>query len=59
MEKDTRGKGRIGMPAGYDWKTAKSPGLRLVTIPADQIDGIVTVSGDPGTTFIITVRLRP
>jgi PAS domain S-box-containing protein len=49
----------IGMPPGYDWKNAKSLGLRLVNILADQIDGTVAMTGDQGTTFIITVRLKP
>ena len=49
----------IGMPAGYDWKNATSLGLRLVNILAEQIDGTVTVPEGQGTTFIITVRLKP
>ena len=49
----------VGMPPDYDWKNATSLGLRLVNILADQIDGTVVVKGDQGTTFIITVRLKP
>jgi PAS domain S-box-containing protein len=49
----------VGMPAGHDWKNAKSLGLRLVNILADQIDGKVTVPEVRGTMFIITVGLKP
>jgi two-component sensor histidine kinase len=49
----------VGMPPGYDWKNATSLGLRLVNILAEQIDGTIAVAGDQGTTFIITVRLKP
>jgi two-component sensor histidine kinase len=49
----------IGMSPEYDWKNAKSLGLRLVNILADQIDGTITMAGNQGTTFIITVRLKP
>jgi PAS domain S-box-containing protein len=49
----------IGMPPGYDWKNATSLGLRLVNILTEQIDGAIRVIEDQGTTFIITVRLKP
>jgi PAS domain S-box-containing protein len=49
----------VGIPSGYDWKNAKSLGLRLVNILTDQIDGTITVPETPGTMFIITVRLKP
>jgi PAS domain S-box-containing protein len=55
----TVGDDGVGMPAGYDWRKAASLGLRLVNILADQIDGTVAVPDGQGTTFIITVRLKP
>ena len=42
-----------GLPAGFDWKQAKSLGLRLVQMLAGQLHADVEVSSDRGTEFTI------
>ncbi len=40
----------IGMPATFQWETAKSLGLRIVKILSKQIDGQLTIESGPGGT---------
>jgi PAS domain S-box-containing protein len=45
----------IGLPEHFDWKRAKSLGLRLVNIlSSNQLRGTIDVSRDGGTSFSIT-----
>ncbi len=45
----------IGLPEGYDWKRAKSLGLRLVNIlSCNQLRGTIDVDTRRGTAFSIT-----
>ena len=43
-----------GLPAGLDWRTSSSLGLRLVQMLTEQINGTVEVTTDGGTEFAIT-----
>jgi PAS domain S-box-containing protein len=47
----------VGLPAGLDWREAKSLGLRLVQMLSGQIGGEVKVSGGEGTRFEISFGL--
>jgi PAS domain S-box-containing protein len=48
----------VGLPPGYDWRTARTMGLRLVNLWAThQLGGTLAVSGNPGTTFAIAFDL--
>jgi PAS domain S-box-containing protein len=49
----------VGMPAGLDWKTAESLGLRLVNNLVDQLNGTIDLGPGEGTTFIIRIRKNP
>jgi PAS domain S-box-containing protein len=44
----------VGLPAGFDWRQARTLGLRLVQMLAGQIDAAVEISGREGTEFTIT-----
>jgi PAS domain S-box-containing protein len=44
----------IGLPAGLDWRQAKSLGLRLVQILARQLSAAVEVSSGEGTEFSVS-----
>ncbi len=44
----------VGMPPDFDWREAKSMGLRLVNILTKQIDGHVQTNTCKGTAFSIT-----
>jgi two-component sensor histidine kinase len=46
----------VGLPAGFDWKKAKSFGLQLVTDLTSQMDGTVELNTDCGTLFEIRFR---
>ena len=46
----------VGLPAGFDWRQARSLGLRLVQMLAGQLDGAVDVRGEEGTVFEIVFR---
>ncbi|MFA4825548.1 MAG: PAS domain S-box protein [Methanoregula sp.] len=48
----------IGMPAGFDWKTSETLGLRLVNSLVDQLNGTIEGSTGEGTTFIITIQQK-
>ena len=43
-----------GLPAGFDWRQARSLGLRLVQMLAGQLHAAVEVSSREGTAFTIT-----
>ena len=43
----------VGLPPGLDWRKAKSLGLHLVQILAQQLHATVEVCGGEGTEFII------
>jgi two-component sensor histidine kinase len=46
----------IGLPAGWDWETSRTLGLRLVRTLARQIEANMQVNGSNGTAFSITFR---
>jgi PAS domain S-box-containing protein len=46
----------IGIPEGFDWKTAPSLGLQLVNILIDQISGTIELDRSSGTAFTIVVK---
>jgi two-component sensor histidine kinase len=61
LRRDSKGKvhlmvrdNGVGLPAGLDWKTSTTLGLRLVRTLARQIDADVKTSGREGTFFSIT-----
>jgi two-component sensor histidine kinase len=39
----------VGLPPGLDWRQARSMGLRLVRLLAEQMHGTMEVLGPPGT----------
>ncbi len=43
----------IGLPAGFDWQNAKSMGLPIVDLLANQLAGTLRVETNPGATFNI------
>jgi PAS domain S-box-containing protein len=45
----------IGLPSGFDWKSAESLGLRLINSLVDQLGGTLDLGKGPGTEFIITI----
>ncbi len=48
----------IGLPEDFDWKNAKSMGLNLVNILAEnQLDGSIDTEGGNGTKFIIKFNI--
>jgi PAS domain S-box-containing protein len=49
----------IGIPSDLDWKNTVSLGMRLVISLVDQINGILDLDRENGTTFTITVRKEP
>jgi len=43
-----------GLPEGFDYRTAKSLGLQLVSILTEQINGTLSVKSSPnGTEFVL------
>ncbi len=48
----------VGIPADFDWSTARSLGLRLVRSLAHQLRGTVEVDRSKGTRFVIRFPLR-
>jgi PAS domain S-box-containing protein len=46
----------VGLPEGFDWKTAPTLGLRLVNILIEQLSGTIECKKGKGTTFIISVH---
>ncbi|MHC1744466.1 MAG: PAS domain S-box protein [Syntrophobacteraceae bacterium] len=47
-----------GLPAGLDWKQARSLGLRLVQMLSGQLRAAVEVSVDAGTCFVVSFAGR-
>jgi two-component sensor histidine kinase len=43
-----------GFPEGVDFRRVESLGLRLVNILTRQLDGVIELQRNPGTTFTIT-----
>ncbi len=49
-----------GLPAGMDWKTAPSLGLRLVQMLAQkQLQGVLEVDNSNGLAYHIRFNLNP
>jgi two-component sensor histidine kinase len=48
----------MGIPEGFNWRTARSPGLRLVVSLGEQVQGTVKLYRSEGTKFKIIVRER-
>ncbi|HTP64441.1 MAG TPA: ATP-binding protein [Geobacteraceae bacterium] len=48
----------VGLPEGFDWRNARSLGLRLVQMLAGQMDAEVEVSSEGGTRFEIIFALN-
>jgi two-component sensor histidine kinase len=46
----------IGIPADFDWRDAKSLGLRLVCSLVEQLDGTIELDRTTGTAFTIVVK---
>lgn len=46
----------VGIPADFDWRNAKSMGLRLVITLVDQLDGTIELDRSSGTEFTIIVK---
>ncbi|MFA5221771.1 MAG: sensor histidine kinase [Methanoregula sp.] len=46
----------IGIPADFDWRNAKSMGLRLIITLADQLDGTIELDRSAGTAFTVVVK---
>lgn len=44
-----------GLPAGFNWREARTLGLRLVQMLAGQLHATVEVSSDEGTEFAVTI----
>jgi two-component sensor histidine kinase len=44
-----------GIPADFDWRNAKSLGLRLVISLVDQLQGVIELDSSGGTTFKIII----
>jgi len=48
----------VGFPAGFDWRSAPSLGLRLVQMLARQLHAAVELESANGTTFTITFEVH-
>jgi two-component sensor histidine kinase len=46
----------MGIQEGFDWRNARSPGLRLVVSLVEQVQGTVEVDRSAGTEFKIIVK---
>jgi PAS domain S-box-containing protein len=46
----------IGIPQDFDWRNAKSMGLRLIITLADQLDGTIELDRSSGTAFTIVMK---
>ncbi len=44
----------VGIPENFDWRNAKTMGLRLVNILTKQLDGHIDMGAASGTSFTIT-----
>jgi PAS domain S-box-containing protein len=43
----------VGLPEGFDWSESASMGLPIVEVLTQQLEGKLTFTGRPGTTFAI------
>ena len=48
----------VGLPAGLDWRQARSLGLHLVQMLAGQLDGAVEARDEEGTVFELALALN-
>lgn len=49
----------VGLPSGFDWRTARSLGMVLVrTLGEHQLRGRYVVTGDEGVSFSLTFAIR-
>ncbi len=46
----------VGLPSGWDWKTSRTLGLRLVSTLASQIEAQIEVDRTNGTAFSVAFR---
>lgn len=46
----------IGIPEDFDWRNARSMGLRLITALVDQLDGSIELDRTAGTLFTMVVH---
>jgi two-component sensor histidine kinase len=46
----------ISIPADFDWRNAKSLGLRLVISLVEQLSGTIELDRTVGTAFTIVVK---
>jgi len=46
----------VGIPGDFDWRNAKSLGLRLVCSLVEQLDGTIELDRTAGTAFTIVVK---
>jgi len=46
----------VGIPAEFDWRNAKSLGLRLVISLVEQLQGTIELDQTTGTTFTIVIK---
>jgi two-component sensor histidine kinase len=46
----------IGIPKDFDWRNARSMGLRLITALVDQLDGTIELDRTVGTLFTMVVH---
>jgi len=48
----------VGLPTGFDWRHARSLGLRLVQMLTAQLDGSVEAGPGPGTEFRVSFAAK-
>ncbi len=48
----------IGLPAGFDWRNARSLGLSLVNLLAKQLGGSLTIEGETGVSAKVEFKKR-
>jgi PAS domain S-box-containing protein len=46
----------VGFPAGLDFHKTETLGMQLVTMLVDQLDGTISLGGNPGTRFEVVFR---
>ena len=46
----------VGIPQDFDWRNARSPGLRLVIGLVEQLQGTIELDRTTGTAFTIVVQ---
>ncbi|MCW5889537.1 MAG: hypothetical protein KIT14_03200 [bacterium] len=48
----------VGLPTGFDVRTGRTLGLRIVATLTDQLGGALTATTDGGTAFVLTLPLE-